>query len=155
MTIETLQLIPPTLCLRPGSSQLEALRQLFEHGVNHAPVCEGKTWVGLVTIRDLLGEVLPVSARMEDGLADLSFVGDADAMLIAHIQDMGQRTVAQLIRRDVPTLRWNHPLMETALLLYRQATPLPVLAADGRLLGMLSARALMQYLADRAAVAGG
>ena len=150
MTIETIPLIPPTLCLRPASSQRDALRQLLEHGVNHAPVCEAEIWVGLVTIRDLLGEVLPVSARMEDGLADLSFVGDASAMLTAHIKDMGQRTVAQLIRRDVPTLRRDHPLMETVLLLYRQATPLPVLAPDGRLLGMLSARALVQYLSDKA-----
>lgn len=152
MTIEAIPLIPPTLCLSPDSTQLDALHELLEQGVNHAPVCEAETWVGLVTIRDLMGEVLPVSARMEHGLADLSFVGDAAAMLSAHLRDMGQRTVAQLIRRDVPTLRRDHRLMETALLLYQQATPLPVLGADGRLLGMLSARALMQYLSDKAGV---
>ena len=150
MTIETIPLIPPTLCLRPDSTQLEALRKLLEQGVNHAPVCDGEIWVGLVTIRDLMGEVLPVSARMEHGLDDLSFVGDAAAMLSAHLRDMERRTVAELIRRDVPTLRRDHRLMETALLLYQQATPLPVLGVDGRLQGMLSARALMQYLADEA-----
>lgn len=152
MTIETIPLITPTLCLHPRSSQLDALNQLLRHGVNHAPVCEAETWVGLVTIRDLLGQVLPVSARMEDGLADLSFVGDATAMLTAHLRDMGLRTVADLVRRDVPTLRRDHGLMETALLLYRQAMPLPVLGADGHLLGMLSARALMQHLAEKSGV---
>jgi CBS domain-containing protein len=150
MTIETIPLITPTLCLQPDSSQLEALHQLLEHGVNHAPVCESNAWVGLVTIRDLLGEVLPVSARMEDGLADLSFVGDAMAMLTAHLRDMGQRAVVDLMRRDVPTLRRDHNLMEAALLLYQQANPLPVLGTDGHLMGMLSARALMQYLSDKA-----
>ena len=150
MTIETIPLITPTLCLRPGSTQLEALHKLLENGVNHAPVCESETWVGLVTIRDLLGAVLPISARMEDGLADLSFVGDASAMLTAHLRDMGLRTVSELVRREVPTLRRDHGLMETALLLYQQAMPLPVLGSDGHLLGMLSARALMQYLSDKA-----
>lgn len=149
MTIETIPLITPTFSLQPRSSQLEALNQLLKHGVNHAPVCESETWVGLITIRDLLGGVLPVSARMEDGLADLSFVGDATAMLSAHLKDMGQRTVAELVRRDVPVLRRDHRLMETALLLYQQGMPLPVLGSDGHLLGMLSARALMQYLADK------
>lgn len=149
MTIETIPLIAPTLCLRPGSSQVDALRQLLAHGVNHAPVCESETWVGLVTIRDLLGAVLPISARMEDGLADLSFVGDASAMLAAHLKDMGTRPVAELVRREVPTLKRDHSLMEAALLLYRHAMPLPVLASDGHLLGMLSARALLQYLADK------
>lgn len=149
MTIEAIPLITPTLCLSPDSSQLEALRKLLENGINHAPVCESESWVGLVTIRDLLGAVLPVSARIEDGLEDLSFVGDAGAMLTAHLRDMGRRKVSELVRRDVPTLRRDHSLMETALLLYRQSMPLPVLGSDGHLLGMLSARALMQYLSDR------
>ena len=152
MTIESIPLIAPTLCLQSGASQVEALRQLIKHGVNHAPVCDAETWVGLITIRDLLGAVIPVSARMEDGLADLGFVGDAKAMLTAHIKDMAQRRVADLVRRDVPTLRRDHRLMEAALLLYRHAMPLPVLASDGHLLGMLSARALMQYLADNSGV---
>lgn len=152
MTIEAIPLIPPTLCLRPDSTQLEALHKLLEQGVNHAPVCDGEAWVGVVTIRDLLGEVLPVSARMEHGLADLGFVGDAAAMLTAHLKDMGQRKLAELIRRDVPTLRRDHRLMDAALLLYQQAMPLPVLDADGRLLGMLSARALLRYLSEKAGV---
>jgi CBS-domain-containing membrane protein len=152
MTIEAIPLIPPTLCLRPDSTQLEALHKLLEQGVNHAPVCDGEAWVGVVTIRDLLGEVLPVSARMEHGLADLRFVGDAAAMLTGHLKDMGQHTVAELIRRDVPTLRRDHRLMDAALLLYQQAMPLPVLDADGRLLGMLSARALLRYLSEKAGV---
>jgi CBS domain-containing protein len=152
MTIEAIPLITPTFCLGPDSSQWEALEQLLENGLNHAPVCESESWLGLVTVRDLLGEVLPVSARMEHGLAHLGFVGDATAMLAAHLQEMKQRTVKDLVRRDVPTLRRDHGLMEAALLLYRQGISLPVLGSDGRLLGMLSARALLKYLAEKSGV---
>ena len=150
MTIENIPLTAPTLCLQPNTPQRDALRQLLEQGVNHAPVCESEAWVGLVTIRDLLGELLPISARIEDGLTDLSFVGDAGAMLTAHLKDMEQRPIAALVRRDVPTLKRDQSLMESALLLYRHAMPLPVLASDGHLLGMLSARALLGFLADQA-----
>ncbi len=152
MTIESIPLIPPTLCLQPSTTQLEALHRLLELGINHAPVCESETWVGLITLHDLLGEVLPVSARMEDGLMDLSFVGDATGILTAHLKDMAMRTVGQVVRRDVPTLRRDHSIVETAFLLYRHAMPLPVLASDGHLLGMLSARALMGYLNETSGV---
>jgi CBS-domain-containing membrane protein len=104
-----------------------------------------------VTIHDLLGAVLPMSARVQDGLTSLSFAGDALDMLIAHVRDMRTRTVAQLVRREVPTLQQDNGIMEAALLLYRQCMPLPVLDQEGRLLGMLSARHLMEYLSNKGA----
>jgi CBS domain-containing protein len=150
MSIEAIPLTTPSLCLKPGSTQLQALQLLLEHGVNHAPVCEGDVWVGMVTIHDLLGAVLPASARVQHGLTSLRFVGDALAMLTAHVRDMRTRDVKDLVRRKVPTLRREQGIMEAALLLHRHCMPLPVLDQDGRLLGMLSARALMQYLSHAA-----
>lgn len=155
MTIETIPLNTPEFCLPIEATQAEALRLMLLHGVNHAPVCQDREWVGMISMRDLVGAALPVSARIEHGLDDLAFAGDGAALLRAHILEMGQRKVADLVRRDVPILHRDHSLLEAALLLYQQAMPLPVLGSDGHFLGMLSPRALMKHLSDQAEASNG
>lgn len=151
MTIEAIDLIPPLVCLRPESSQLHALRLMLKHDASHAPVCDDHAgWLGLVSLADLLGELLPAQARMGGGLDDHAFHGDDEAMMAAHIRDMEHHSVAERVRSDLPTLRRDHNLMEATLLLYRHGVPLPVLASDGHLLGLLSSAALARHLAAKA-----
>ncbi len=146
MTLRAVSLLSEPTCLHPDTSLLDALHLMLEKGVNHLPVCNGSEWAGLVDINDILGELLPASARGEFGLKDLRFVGDGMALITPHIKELATRRVSDVDLLDLPTLDEDTPLLEAALLLHRHATPLPVLGADGKLRGMLSRRALLAHL---------
>lgn len=146
MTLRAVPLLPELTCLHPDTSLLEALNLMLDKGINHLPVCNGSEWAGLVDINDILGELLPASARDAQGLKDLRFVGDGIALIAPHIKELAARRVQDVELLDLPTLDEDTPLLEAALLLYRHAAPLPVLGADGKLRGMLSRRVLLAYL---------
>jgi len=150
MTIETIALNAPTFCLSAEATLEDALRHMLAEGVNHAPVCQGREWVGMLSMRDLVGAVLPEGPRMSHGLADLALSGDADDVVLQRLRGLGGRQVGELVRRDVPILKRDHRLAEAAVLIFQEAMPLPVLGSDGSFLGMLSPRALMQHLVERA-----
>lgn len=146
MTLRAVSLLLEPTCLHPDTSLLDALNLMLDKGVNHLPVCNGSEWAGLVDINDILGELLPASARDAHGLKDLRFVGDGIALIAPHIKELATKRVQDVELLDLPTLDEDTPLLEAALLLYRHAAPLPVLGADGKLRGMLSRRALVAYL---------
>jgi len=149
MSSKAIPLTPVTDCLGHDATLLDALRVMLAHDVNHVPICEEGKWLGLVSIESVLRAILPVSATMEGGLADLAFAGDASNLLIGHLKDLAARPVSGAVREKVPILREATPLLEAALLLSRHDTPLPVVAEDGRLQGMLSRRAFLSHLAQR------
>lgn len=151
MAVRHISLSPAVITLAPEMSLKQALGFMLEREINHLPVLDETGYCGLLDINDLLRELIPASARVYGGLNDLRFAGDSAGLLIAHLKELEARTVRELARRDLPVLRDDCPLLEAALLLSRQAAPLPVLDANGRLLGMLSRRALLRHLAQTAA----
>lgn len=146
MTLRAVPLLPEPACVGPDTSLLDALHLMLDRGINHLPVCDGGAWAGLVDINDILGELLPASARGEHGLKDLRFVGDGVALIASHLKSLASRRVRDVELIDLPTLDENTPLLEAALLLHRHASPLPVLGEDGSLKGMLSRRVLLAHL---------
>lgn len=150
MTLRAIPLLPERACVNPDTSLLDALHLMLDRGVNHLPVCSGGAWAGLLDINDILGELLPVSARVEHGLPDLRFVGDGISLIAAHLKELAKKTVRDAELHDLPTLDEDVPLLEAALLLHRHAKPLPVLDADGKFKGMLSRRALLAHLIAQA-----
>jgi CBS domain-containing protein len=151
MTLRAVPLLPEPACLSPDTTLLDALHLMLDKGINHLPVCNEGSWAGLVDINDILGELLPVSARGEHGLRDLRFVGDGLALITAQVNRLAAKRVSDVELLDLPTLDEDTPLLEAALLLHRHAAPLPVLGADGKLMGMLSRRALLAHLIAQSA----
>lgn len=149
MTLRAVTLLPEPACLSPDTSLLDALRLMLDKGVNHLPICNQGVWAGLVDINDILGELLPVSARGEHGLQDLRFVGDGIALIAAHFKELANKPVRGVELHDLPTLDEDTPLLEAALLMHRHASPLPVLGADGKFKGMLSRRTLLAHLISK------
>jgi CBS domain-containing protein len=149
MTLRAITLPPEPLCISPAISLMDALHLMLNQSINHLPVCSDGTWGGLLDINDILGELLPISARGEHGLQNLRFVGDGTSLIAAHLQDLDKKIVREVNLHDLPTLDEDTPLMEAALLLHRHATPLPVLRADGSFKGMLSRRALLAQLINQ------
>jgi CBS domain-containing protein len=150
MAVRNISLSPAVITLSPEMNLKQALGFMLERKINHLPVMDEKGYCGLLDINDILSGLIPASARMYGGLNDLRFAGDAAGLLIMHMKELEARSVGELMRRDLPVLHGDCPLLEAVLLLSRQAAPLPVLDADGRLLGMLSRRALLRHLVNAA-----
>jgi CBS domain-containing protein len=146
MAIRNIPLSPAVITLSPETSLKVALDFMLERQINHLPILDERGYRGMLDINDILRELIPASARVDGGLHDLRFAGDAAGLLTAHLKDLEGRTVCELGRRDLPALRDDCPLLEAALQLSREDSPLPVLDGAGRLLGMLSARRLLSYL---------
>lgn len=147
MTIAHIPYHPPVFYLNPDAGLMDALRLMLEKQVNHIPLCDADgRFFGVVSTAAILRELIPAGARDERGLSDLKFAGDATRMLTGHLRDLGKRTVRELAKSAMPVLEENCPLLEAALLLTQNPVPLPVVGSDGRLRGMLSSRALLDYL---------
>lgn len=135
----------------PATTPVRAvLRLMFEQRVNHLVLVDaGGRFVGLAGIGVALEQVIPASAQAWQGLSDLAFVGDALPMLLDHYREILDQPATMLLDPHTEPLRVNTPLMETALLLARAHGPLPVLDDQGALLGILSQRGLLQFLASQ------
>mgnify|MGYP006280936295 CR=1 FL=1 len=143
--------IPP--CLKPETPIIEALHFLVDKQVNHAPVCSEKGVLGIVSINDILMVIMPVSASLpHHKLSDLSFLGDATTMLTGRLKALKNQPVSTVAHFDIHTLEENCPLMEAALLLSQTHSPLPVVDSNRKLLGVLSRRALVDHLMQKAGV---
>lgn len=150
MTVRALPICPPTLTLAPEATVGAAMSMMIQRGVNHIPLCgaDGR-FLGLISSNAILRALVPASARVEHGIDNLSFVGDALPMLLAHLGDHASRPVIELADADVVPVRQDTPLLEAALLLSRTTSPMPVVGADGRLVGMMSRLILLTYLLDK------
>ena len=153
MSIQSIPYCPPTIGLRPESSLLDALKLMLEKHINHVPLRDdnGK-FAGIVSTQSILSELIPASARIEHGLSDLKFAGDAIRLLSSRLHDLEHRTVGEFAKKNVPVLDEECPILEAALLLSQSTAPMPVIGKDGTLLGMLSRRTLLAYLVQQAGV---
>jgi len=151
MSIKAIPICPPSVCLSPDSSLKGALKLMLEKQINHIPICDatGK-FEGTISTNAILRALIPASARIEGGLSNLAFVGDAMSMLTTHLHALENLKVGEFAKKDVPVLKEDCPTLEAALLLTQSTAPLPVVGKDGKLIGMLSRRALLAYLAQQA-----
>lgn len=150
MTVRALPICPPSLTLPPDATVADAVRLMIQRGVNHIPLCEADgRFVALIASNAILHALLPVSARVEHGVENLNFAGDALPMLLDHLQDNAGRPARELADPDVEAVPEDAPMLEAARRLSLTSTPLPVVDADGRLLGMLSRLILLTYLLDK------
>ena len=151
MTLRALAFGPSPLSLAADTPVGEVLKRMLAQRINHVALrgTDGR-FAGLVSVQNLLSQIIPASARVDHGLANLAFVGDALPMLLAHYRDIAQSPASALIDAAGTVLRADTPLMETALMLSRSQGPLPVVDADGFLVGVLSSRAMLGFLAHQA-----
>lgn len=130
----------------------DVLQLMLTRQTNHVALSDPQgRYLGMISARALLTRVLPVSARVEQGLADLGFAGDALPMLVEHLREISALPAQTLLDPHEIVLHTDTALTEAALLLSRSLSPLPVLDAENRLVGMLSPRALLAFIAAQAA----
>jgi len=147
MPINAIPIFPPTVILKPDDSLLDTLKLMLSKQINHAPICDGDgVFIGLICTNAILRALIPASAKAEGGLSDLKFVGDGIRLLSSHLRDLDRLKVVEFANNDLPVLHEDSPILEATLKLAESAAPLPVVGKDGKLLGVISRRALLAYL---------
>lgn len=149
MTIRSLSIVISATTITPQASVMEALQIMIANRSNHVPVCDSERYIGLISVNDILQKLLPAGVEMPHGVPDLKFAGDALRLLASHFRHLRELTVKEILHHTEP-LDENCPLLEAALMLSHSLTPLPVVDSSGKLLGMLSRRGLLEYLAREA-----
>lgn len=117
--------------------ELQRVGELFaEHGFHHLLVVEGGRLVGVISDRDLLRHLSPFIGRLSERTQDLATL---------------HKRVHQIMSRAPVTVGTDTEIAAAAaLMLDKRVSCLPVVAADGRPIGILSWRDLLAHYAGAA-----
>lgn len=128
----------------PEASALEAFERMWEHGIRHLPVCDEKRRVvGVLSIDDMRA-ALPFPVSLRRALAP----GEREAAL--------EWRVGDLMTHEPETLGPDRPLAEAAERMARHRIGcLPIVNAEGRLVGLLSETDVLWAVAERLGGAAG
>lgn len=116
---------------------METIRDIMEvHGVRHIPVLDNDRVVGVVSRTDVLGFA---ESQYRTSLVNRA-IGDSR---------MEETFVAEVMTRDVRTVRPEMPLVEAAeVLMKHRVGCLPVTTGDGVLLGIVTQYDFLKMLAE-------
>jgi CBS domain-containing protein len=147
------------ITISPQASVQELARLLADHGISGAPVvdADGKL-VGIVSEGDLLHRVElgterhPGRRRRRSWWLDM-VASERQAAAEEYIKSHG-RTVADLMTRDVVTVREDTPLSDVAALLEEKRIKRVPVVRDGKVVGIISRANLVRALAAAPLPAG-
>lgn len=154
MTIQSLPLLHVIEPIPASEPALAALNLMLDLAINHLPVVDAHgRYLGMLTLTDLLHEILPAGLRLGQGIGqpDVSFLGDAASLLSSHLGQLSVKTAGEVADPDVLPLETGCPLVEAARRLAEARNPLPVVDAEGHVAGVLSVRLLLTHLLARGA----
>lgn len=127
----------------------EALRLMVENRLSALPVIDGhERCVGMLSTTDLVDLTLEV----DDELADLGREAVSSRWLADRLTEaLGHQKVEEVMTENVTTIGPEAGLQEaTAAMLEYHIHRLPVVADDGKLLGILSTMDILKAVADAA-----
>ena len=135
---------PDVICAAPDTPLPELVRLMLDHQISALPIVEDGRIVGIVSEGDLLH-------RAETGTEPrpsrwLELLTSTDRLATHYTKTHGRRA-GEIMTRDVVTVADTMPIAEVAHLLeVRRIKRVPV-TRDGRLVGIVSRRNLLQALA--------
>ncbi len=141
-------MVTKVVTVGPDQSVEEVMDILSKNNIRHVPVVDkNKALVGMFGAHLLLKNLLPVSVAMEDGLQHLDFVIGAAPGMAMRLRKLMPVRVEQVMERNVVVVQPETPTWEALRLLYKYATPLPVVnEQDGRMLGLISEQSAIAEL---------
>ena len=137
---------PDVISATPDTPLLDLVRLMLDHHVSALPIVEGGSIVGIVSEGDLM-------RRAEAGTEPrpsrwLELVTSTDRLATDYTRTHG-RKAGEIMTRDVVTVADTAPLAEVAHLLETRRIKRVPVTRDGRMVGIVSRRNLLQALATR------
>ncbi len=135
---------PDVICARPDTSLAELVRLMLDNAVSGVPIVEDGRVVGMVSEGDLL-------RRAELGMATrplrwLELLTSSDRLAADYAKSHG-RKASEIMTRDVVTVDAATPITDVAHLLEARHIKRVPVTRDGRLVGIVTRRNLLQALA--------
>ena len=138
---------PPTH-LYLDSTVHEAIELLIEHHMYNVPVVDrNEIFVGEISVKRLMGLLLPVSLSMEQGLKNTSFMRESLVDIRDRLEAVRNNPIAPYIASDITVVYPDSPLIDALMLLFHKYIRIPVVnREDGRLVGGISLITLLRAL---------
>lgn len=138
---------PPTH-LYLDSTVHEAIELLIEHHMYNVPVVDrNEIFVGEISVKRLIGLLLPVSLSMEQGLKNTSFMRESLVDIRDRLEAVRNNPIAPYIASDITVVYPDSPLIDALMLLFHKYIRIPVVnREDGRLVGGISLITLLRAL---------
>jgi CBS domain-containing protein len=137
---------PDVIYADPDTPVTELIRLMLDNQISAVPIVTGGRLVGIVSESDLL-------RRVEIGTEPrpsrwLELVSSSDRLAADYTRSHGRRA-SEIMTRDVITAADTTPITEVALLLETHHIKRVPVTREGRLVGIVSRRNLLQALATR------
>lgn len=126
----------------------DAIDLLDKKGVRAVPVVDNQNkLLGMLSTHQLIKNLLPVSATMEDGLQRLSFVIGAAPGVAKRLRSTSEKKVSEVMAKDIVVVHPETPTWEALRLLTLYGSPLPVVTSHkGTLVGIISEQSALEEL---------
>ncbi len=126
----------------------QALKDMRKRKVEIAAVVnEGDIFEGILTTREILKNLLPVSVNMADGSSIENITLTAAPGIAKRLKKVKPLMVEQLVNRRIQAVSPETPLWEGVTLLVQSDHPVPVVEQDsGKFLGFITDQSMIQEL---------
>jgi len=126
----------------------DALRVFKDKDIRNIPVVDDKgIFKGLFGLTELMINLLPKSATMEDGLDSLNFIGDAAPGIAKRLRKLHATPVAELMNKEAVVIHPDTSTIEALLILAKKGSPVVVVEEEtGKFLGVVSRQTLLKNL---------
>ncbi len=140
---------PPTH-LYLDSTVHEAIELLVDHHMYNVPVVDrDNKFVGEISVKRLVGLLLPVSLSMEQGLKNTGFIRENLTDIKIRLDMVKNRPIAPYSATDITVVYPDSPLIDAMMLLFHKYIRIPVVNRDdGQLVGGISLITLLRALEE-------
>ncbi|WP_319414115.1 CBS domain-containing protein [uncultured Cohaesibacter sp.] len=141
-------MIDTVISLRPQQTVEEAMSILEAKRIRYAPVLsEDNILMGMFGFMTVLGEILPVSVTMTDGLEHLDFARGAKPDIAQRLKALKAQTVEKAMEEKPVTLNPELSVWEGIRKLTKHGSPLPVVeSGTNKFLGILTEQSAITEL---------
>lgn len=141
-------MIDKVVSLTPDQTVEEAMALLEEKKIRTAPVLDkDDILLGMFGFESLLKEMLPVSARMPEGLERLDFVRGAKPDIARRLRSLKTQTIDNAMNREPVVLRPELSVWEGIRKLAKHGSPLPVVEkATNKFMGIVTEQSAIAEL---------
>ena len=124
----------------------EAIELLIEHHMYNVPVVDrNDRFVGEISVRRLMGLLLPVSLSMDKGLRNTSFMREGLDDIKQRLDAVKNKSIAPYVATDITVVYPDSPLIDALMLLFHKYIRIPVVNRDDRrLVGGISLITLLR-----------
>jgi len=141
-------MIKQTITLSPDATVKEALDLFKEHNIRNMPVVstDGE-FLGLMGLREILSNILPVAASVGMGLPSMDFIQGGAANVAKKLKKSHGDCVKDLMNKDATVIEPDSATWEALRVMVQQGSPVPVVEKKtNKFLGLISRQTLLAEL---------